>query len=90
MKVTVITNEKNHLEFYIEGERHTLPNLLKEKISADTAVEFCAYRLDHPLDTKARFVIKTTAKNPKKVLEEAIKTLKEELGELKKEVEKLK
>jgi len=90
MKVSIITNEKNHLEFYVEGERHTLPNLLKEKIALDPAVEFCAYRLDHPLDKKARIVVKTTGKSPKKILEEAIQTLKEELNELKKEVEKLK
>ncbi len=90
MKVTVITNEKNHLEFYMDGERHTLPNLLKEKISTDSAVEFCAYKLDHPLDLRSRLVIKTSGKSPKKVLEESIKALKEDLAELKKEVEKLK
>jgi DNA-directed RNA polymerase subunit L len=90
MKIEVITNEKNHLEFYVEGERHTLPNLLKEKIASSEGVEFCAYRLDHPLDKKARFVVKTNGKNPKKVLEDAIKQAKEELGEFKKEFDKLK
>lgn len=90
MKLSVIANEKNNLEFVIEGERHTIPNMLKEKIAADSSVEFCAYRLDHPLDKKARFIVKTSGKTPKKVVEDAIKALKEELAEFKKEVEKLK
>ena len=90
MKINVITNEKNTLEFVMEGERHTIPNILKEKIAADLGVEFCAYRLDHPLDTKARFIVKTTSKAPIKVVENAIKSIKEELTEFKKEVEKLK
>lgn len=90
MKLNVVSNEKNHLEFYIEGERHTLPNFLKEKVSGETGVDFCAYRLDHPLDKKARFIVKTDGKSPKKVIEDAIKNIKEELGEFKKEVDKLK
>lgn len=90
MKLSVIQNEKNELEFYIEGERHTLPNILKEKIANDSSVEFCAYKLDHPLDKKTRLIIKTTGKSPKKVMEDAIKAVKEDLAEFKKEVDKLK
>jgi DNA-directed RNA polymerase subunit L len=90
MKIDVITNEKNTLEFYIEGERHTLPNMLKEKIVSASGVEFCAYKLDHPLDKKAKFIVKTDGKSPKKIVEDAIKEIKEDLSEFKKEFEKLK
>jgi len=90
MKLTVITDEKNTLEFYIEGERHTLPNLLKEKVVAANGVEFCAYKLDHPLDTRSRFIVKTDGKSAKKIVEEAIKQTKEDLAEFKKEFDKLK
>jgi len=90
MKIEVISNEKNTLEFYIEGERHTLPNLLKEKLNQDSSVEFCAYKLDHPLDKKARIIIKTTGKAPKKALEEAIKALQDEIAEFGKAFEKAK
>jgi len=90
MKLEVITNEKDTLEFYINGERHTLPNYLKEKILAANGVEFCAYKLDHPMDKKAKLIIKTDGKSPKKIVEEAIKSAKEELAEFKKEVDKLK
>ncbi|MFA5125520.1 MAG: RpoL/Rpb11 RNA polymerase subunit family protein [archaeon] len=90
MKLDIVANEKSTLEFYIEEERHTLPNMLKEKISTMEGVEFCAYKLDHPLDKRAKFMLKTDGKSPKKIIEEAIKQSKEDLAEFKKEFDKLK
>jgi DNA-directed RNA polymerase subunit L len=86
MKVEVITNEKDSLEFFIDGERHTLPNLLKETLAKNNDVEFVAYRLDHPIDKKSRFILK--AKNPKKVLDEAIKEIQSEINDFAKAFEK--
>ncbi|MGI6589057.1 MAG: DNA-directed RNA polymerase subunit L [Candidatus Iainarchaeum sp.] len=88
MKLSVVANEKDTLEFYMEGERHTVANYLKEKISSMDGVDFCAYKLDHPLDNRAKFIIK--AKNPKKALTDAIKQAKEELSEFKSSMEKIK
>lgn len=90
MKMEIIQNEKNNLEFYLLNERHTIANLLKEKLVKNSDVEFCAYRLDHPLDEKTRFILKTNGKSPKKILEEAIKETKEELEEFKKAFDKMK
>lgn len=90
MKVEIVQNEKNTLEFYLIGERHTISSLLKEKLSNNNDVEFCAYKLDHPLDEKARFILKTNGKSPKKLLEETIKEIKEEIEEFKKAFEKMK
>jgi DNA-directed RNA polymerase subunit L len=59
-------------------------------MSKNDDVAFCAYKLDHPLDEKARFIIKTTGKSPKKVVEDTIKEIKEELAEFKKAFEKTK
>jgi DNA-directed RNA polymerase subunit L len=88
MKIEVVNNEKDSLEFFIEGERHTLPNLLREKLNTMSTVEFVAYRLDHPIDKKARFILKS--KNPKKDLEEAIKGIRTELQEFQTAFEKAK
>jgi DNA-directed RNA polymerase subunit L len=82
MKLEVIKNESDYLEFFIEGERHTLTNLLKERLSQDDKVEFVAYRLDHPLENKARFVLR--AKSAKKVLNAAIKEIVKELQDFEK------
>jgi len=88
MKINIIKNEKDILEFYIEGERHTLPNLLKEKIALNNEIDFVAYKLDHPLEKKARFIIR--AKNPKKILEQAIKELQTDISEFQKAFDKIK
>lgn len=90
MKIEVIQNEKNSLEFYMIGERHTLANLLKEKLNKNSDVEFCAYKLDHPLDQKSRFILKTSGKSPKKLLEDAVKETKEDLETFRKAFEKAK
>lgn len=82
MKIEAIKNEKGLLEFCIEGERHTITNLLRERLSKNSRVEFCSYRLEHPLDKKARFVVR--ADNPKKAAEETIKEIREEVAEFKK------
>ena len=88
MKIEVIAQDKEGIEFFIEGERHTLPNLLKEKLLEDSSVSFCAYRLDHPLDKRARFVVRGA--NAKKSLENAVKAAKSDLAEFKKAFEKAK
>ena len=89
MKLEIIKNEKSELEFVLDGERHTIPNLLREKLSQNGDVEFVAYRLNHPLDQKAVFVLKTKG-SAKKVLEDTIKELQKDIEEFKKGFEKLK
>lgn len=88
MKLEIITNEKNNLEFYIEGERHTLTNLLKEKLSQKDEVEFVAYKLDHPLENRARFILKS--KNAKKDLLDSIKEIESEIEDFKNSFKKTK
>ncbi|MCX6801321.1 MAG: DNA-directed RNA polymerase subunit L [Candidatus Diapherotrites archaeon] len=88
MKIEVINQDKNILEFYVEGERHTITNVLRERLSQNRDVEFCSYRLDHPLDKRARFVVR--AANPKKAIEDTIKEITGEVSEFKKAFEKTK
>ena len=35
MELEIIKSDKNSLEFYLEGERHTFPNLLKSRLLED-------------------------------------------------------
>ena len=89
MKLEVIKNEKSELEFIVEGERHTVPNLLREKLTQNADVEFVAYKLEHPLDQKAVFILKTKG-NAKKVLDDTIKDIQKDIDEFKKGFEKVK
>ncbi|MEM4257367.1 MAG: DNA-directed RNA polymerase subunit L [Candidatus Diapherotrites archaeon] len=88
MKINILKEEKNLLEFKIENEKHSIPSLLKAKLLEDNEVEFVAYTLDHPADTSCKFILKTKSKTPKKVLEEATKSLETELTEFSNKLKK--
>lgn len=88
MKLNILKDEKNHLEFKIENERHAFPSLLKAKLLEDNEVTFAAYTLEHPTESSCKFVLKTKSKAPKKVLEEATKALETELNEFSNKLKK--
>tara|TARA_Y100000310_G_scaffold345859_1_gene471609 strand:- start:5194 stop:5469 length:276 start_codon:yes stop_codon:yes gene_type:complete len=88
MKMNVIKSEKDYAEFSLEGEKHSFPNLLKQKLLDNSAVEFVSYLVEHPNDENAKFVIKTKGKTPKKVLEDASKEIEKDLDEFQKSVKK--
>ncbi len=79
MKISVIKEDKQYVEFLMEGERYAFPNLLKQKLLENKSVEFVSCMLDHPTDTGSRFVLRTKGKTPKKVLEEAAKDVEKTL-----------
>jgi DNA-directed RNA polymerase subunit L len=83
MELEFIKKAANHVEFKLVGETHTFANLLKAQLANDPSVEFVAYKLEHPQDKDALFVLKTKGKSAKSVLVEAAKHLHEELGDLK-------
>lgn len=86
MKIDVLKSEKDYAEFVIEGEKHTFPNMLKQKLLEMKDVEFVSYILEHPMANGAKFVIKTGGKSPKKVLEVAAKALDKDLDDFDKKV----
>jgi DNA-directed RNA polymerase subunit L len=82
MEIEIIKNEKNDLKFYLIGERHTLPSLLKSRLLDDKSVEFVSYKLEHPLEDKSVFIVKTKGKSSKKALQDAVKEIQKELKEM--------
>ncbi len=89
MKLEVLKKQKNFLEFKILGERHTFPNLLKSKLLEDKSVNFVSYKLEHPQNTDAIFVVKTKEGDPKKVLSKACKGIEKELNDFQKQIKKV-
>ena len=84
MELEVISSDKNSLEFYLAGERHTFSNLLKSRLLEDKDVDMVSYILEHPTSNKARFILKTSGKTPKKAIEDAAKKIEDELEEFEK------
>jgi len=90
MDIEVIKNEKNLIEFKLKGERHTIPNLLRQKLLESKEVEFVAYKLEHPTAEDSMFVLRTKKEKPIKVLKNACTELINDLNEFSNEIKKLK
>jgi len=59
VEIKVIKEEQNYLELQIDGEEHTIGNLLKGMLLKVPGVKFAAYSLPHPLITSITIKILT-------------------------------
>jgi DNA-directed RNA polymerase subunit L len=84
-KMKVIKDTKNELEIEIEGESHTLCNVLRKTLMEDKDVESAAYVIEHPTIGVPKLYLK--AKNPRKSLMRAVETLKSRSDEFKNLIE---
>ncbi len=73
MNLKYIVEEKNHIEFELEGEEYSLPSVLKDILLENPDVEFATYVIGHPSRDPPKMVVKTKKEDAKKVLKEAIK-----------------
>lgn len=73
MKLKYIVEEKNHIEFELEGEEYSIPSILKDILLENPEVEFATYIMGHPSRDPPKMVVKTKKEDAKKVLREAIK-----------------
>ncbi|MEM1515345.1 MAG: DNA-directed RNA polymerase subunit L [Thermoproteota archaeon] len=96
MQLRVLEKKSNEIVIEIDGEGHTLCNLLESVLLEDENVEFAGYSISHPLVGKPILRVRTKSnKEPKEALREAIikiiergKNLREELERALKEYEK--
>jgi len=76
MKLKVLKKGKNKLKIEIIGEGHTFCNSLRKELWNDKDVTVAGYNIEHPLVSNPVLTLETGKKDPKKVLEAAIKRLK--------------
>lgn len=76
MNIKVIEKEKNKLKLEIIGEDHTFCNALRKELWNDKDVTVAGYNIEHPLVSNPVLTLETEKKDPKKVLESAIRRLK--------------
>ncbi|MBI5223798.1 hypothetical protein HY990_05240 [Candidatus Micrarchaeota archaeon] len=84
--VKIIKKEKDNIEVELGGMDQSLAQMLAEKLSARSEVEFAAYKLDHPIVASPMIIVKTKKGDASKILLEAIKELKEEISEFSEKV----
>lgn len=79
MELVFTKKEENHVEFLIKGERHTFPNLLRSRLLQDKAIVFASYKLAHPMDDDATFIVKTKGKSAVTAVSDACKLVQKDL-----------
>ncbi|WP_455367861.1 DNA-directed RNA polymerase subunit L [[Eubacterium] cellulosolvens] len=90
MKIKIIAEEGNELKIEIEGESHTLGNLLQQELLEDKKVEIAGYDVPHPLINSAIIYIRTLGrKSPRKSLKEALIRLQDKIDTFQENVEKI-
>jgi DNA-directed RNA polymerase subunit L len=77
MKLNVIEQEKNKIRIEIIGETHTFCNALRKELWNDDDVKIAGYNIEHPLVANPVLTLETDKKDTKKVLEAAIKRLRD-------------
>ncbi len=86
MEFTVLEESKTKLVFELKGETHTFCNMLKDELLNTKGVVTTSYRVDHPLIGVPRFLLETKGSEPRKVLKEALASIKKKAESFRKEV----
>ena len=79
MVTNIITNEKTSLEIELVGIDRSLAQILSEKLSADSSVEYAAYKVDHPTMAAPKLILKTKKADASKVLIEKLEEIKKDV-----------
>ena len=86
VKVDVVSYARNKLEVRVQGEGHTLLNLLVDELNSDPGVT-AAYRVEHPLMDIAYLYVSTDgSKTPLDALAEAAARLSDKLEALRRQL----
>ncbi|NYZ74486.1 DNA-directed RNA polymerase subunit L [Candidatus Micrarchaeota archaeon] len=85
MAAKILVNEKNTLEMDLGGADQSLAQLLAERIMEDKDVEFASYKVEHPIMSTPKLIVRTKKGDPAKLVLEKLDELKKELGEFRKQ-----
>ncbi|ELQ76940.1 RNA polymerase, subunit L [Trachipleistophora hominis] len=76
-------NTPNTVELHINGESHTLGNLIAEKILSDPRCTFSAYKVNHPLDEEVDLKVSAQKDTPVLTLiKDNLKSLEDDIESL--------
>ncbi|MBU2561134.1 MAG: DNA-directed RNA polymerase subunit L [Nanoarchaeota archaeon] len=81
MEINVLEESKNRLVVEIKGEGHTLCNALKSELWKNKKVKVAGYNISHPLVGVPKLVIEVESGDPKKILADAVKSVKKDADE---------
>ena len=88
-KISYVSDAPNSATFYLNGETHTIANLLKADLVLDQHVKFAGYVAPHPQKQHIKLTITTDgSKTPLKKLLQSCKNLHNKLEFLESDFEK--
>ncbi len=87
MQIEIIQKKPELIEFKLIGETHTFAQLLKHYLLQIPEVKFASYKLEHPMEKDAIFIVRTAGKDAKQALIEANKKILQDVEELRKKIE---
>ena len=89
MKVQILKKTSNELKIEIEGEGHSLCNVLQKVLIEDDTVDMAGYSIPHPLLSHAIVHVLTKEKRkPEDVIKDAAKKIQAQNKEFKTSFEK--
>ncbi|MEM2092600.1 MAG: DNA-directed RNA polymerase subunit L [Candidatus Bathyarchaeia archaeon] len=89
MQLRILNRRANELVIEVDGEGHTLCNLLESVLLEDEDVEFASYNISHPLVAKPVITVRTRGnKSPEDALREAVNKILQMGREMREEFEK--
>ena len=86
MKLQILSKGKDRVKIEVQGESHTLLNLLREK-SWNSGADQVSYMIEHPYLSQPNILVK--AKNPKKVLDDACQLIINETKSFQREFKRI-
>lgn len=89
MEIKVLEDTKTSLKFELKGESHGFCHALKKEIWKDNKTKVAGYNIDHPVVGVPVFIIESSGKTPKAILEDAVKRLKKQCSDFKKGFQKI-
>ena len=77
------TRRQNASTIMIQGQDHTLGNVIRYKLLKDNRVRFAGYKKPHPLEERIEVRVQTNGESkPEDAVKEACTNLNQELGQL--------
>jgi len=89
MKLKILKNEPKELKVEVEGEGHTLCNIVQEALLNEKLVEFASYNLPHPLVSHPIIYVRTKGRiTAVRAFERALKNLEKRVVKFKQELKR--
>ncbi len=89
MEITILKEEKDTLELQLDGEGHTLCNLLRKELWDSEDTKVASYNISHPLIASPKLIVVSEKTKPRKLLLDSVESLKKKNSELRSLLKKL-